>query len=611
MRDRRYTTLRMPGLHGLLLASLALMRAPASADVTLSFDPYPPDIPIPAGADSITIPGRNDSGRAFCDFHITLPWECGVFIHRVDLRGVGEAPGFGDWDVDDNANHRSQETSDADETDNVLDRPSDTVWVDCRGAGGEEGGEEGAGRPVPPGSAFDIRITLSSRLTEDCSLRVWPSDESGSAIVGLRGLRLERGPRSVAIRSTRHTGSSISLRARNATDTRILGLYAQFASRTAIESWEERNPETGAALHGQTVSSELDERVLVEFVRAVEAGELLETKLEIRAPSPDHGPLYLVVEPVLDVSFRRGHVLGGADVGLSDAISVLRFLFLGGDSPSCMASADADDSDRVDLADAVYLLGYLYLGTPAPPPPPFGRCGPDPTPGALDCAGYEDLTACRRRRATEDIGYGDTIPGILEDAESRLYTYSATAGDRVRIRMSASAALVDDALELLDPTGAVVDRGARVDGSLVLQRTIERSEPLTIRASGTPAGGEPVAFGVNLLRENEPPRATPIGWGETVRGGIDAPAQFDAYSFAAEAGDVVRVRMVDTSGSVFFRPQIEILDGAGAELTEPLWDDFLAEVDVTIDRPGTCFLLASSHGGSGIGSYALTIERLN
>jgi hypothetical protein len=65
-------------------------------------------------------------------------------------------------------------------------------------------------------------------------------------------------------------------------------------------------------------------------------------------------------------------------VDLSDAITVLGFLFLGDPrSLECEKSADADDSGTLDLTDVLAILNHLFLAGPAPPPP-FGACGADP-----------------------------------------------------------------------------------------------------------------------------------------------------------------------------------------------------------------------------------------
>jgi hypothetical protein len=67
--------------------------------------------------------------------------------------------------------------------------------------------------------------------------------------------------------------------------------------------------------------------------------------------------------------------------------TILSYLFLGEDDPPCLDAADADDGGTVDITDALYILGYLFLGT-APPPPPATDPGPDPTPDFLGCLGF-------------------------------------------------------------------------------------------------------------------------------------------------------------------------------------------------------------------------------
>jgi hypothetical protein len=54
---------------------------------------------------------------------------------------------------------------------------------------------------------------------------------------------------------------------------------------------------------------------------------------------------------------------------------------------SCRSAADANDNGRVNIADAIYVLSHVIVGT-APPPPPFPGCGTDPTGDALECAAF-------------------------------------------------------------------------------------------------------------------------------------------------------------------------------------------------------------------------------
>ncbi len=81
--------------------------------------------------------------------------------------------------------------------------------------------------------------------------------------------------------------------------------------------------------------------------------------------------------------FLRGDANRDGAIDISDAISVLRYLFRGGDPFSCEDSADANDSGGIDLADAVYILRFLFAKGPTPPAPGPAIAGFDPTPDAL------------------------------------------------------------------------------------------------------------------------------------------------------------------------------------------------------------------------------------
>ncbi|MBN1441547.1 MAG: CotH kinase family protein, partial [Planctomycetes bacterium] len=86
-----------------------------------------------------------------------------------------------------------------------------------------------------------------------------------------------------------------------------------------------------------------------------------------------------------DELFVRGEVNGDGERDISDAVTILRFLFTGTAVVGCLDAADADDSGEVDISDAVTLLGHLFLDG-RPLPFPCEAPGVDPTPDALDCA---------------------------------------------------------------------------------------------------------------------------------------------------------------------------------------------------------------------------------
>lgn len=86
--------------------------------------------------------------------------------------------------------------------------------------------------------------------------------------------------------------------------------------------------------------------------------------------------------------FLRGDSNADGGLNIADAVYLLGFLFPGVAGPNplqCRDAADANDDGGLNIADAVAILGTLFGFPPVPLPPPFGNCGPDPTSDALDC----------------------------------------------------------------------------------------------------------------------------------------------------------------------------------------------------------------------------------
>jgi hypothetical protein len=57
------------------------------------------------------------------------------------------------------------------------------------------------------------------------------------------------------------------------------------------------------------------------------------------------------------------------------------------DAPGDGKAADANDDGGAGISDAVYSLGYLFLGGPTPPAP-YPGCGTESTEDALGCEDY-------------------------------------------------------------------------------------------------------------------------------------------------------------------------------------------------------------------------------
>jgi hypothetical protein len=91
-----------------------------------------------------------------------------------------------------------------------------------------------------------------------------------------------------------------------------------------------------------------------------------------------------------DCNFKETATMPTMAVDISDAAAVISFLFLTGSwkfHPPCLDACDANDDGRIDLADSVTILRYLFkFGPPLPAPGPTSR-GTDPTGDKLDCKG--------------------------------------------------------------------------------------------------------------------------------------------------------------------------------------------------------------------------------
>ena len=80
-----------------------------------------------------------------------------------------------------------------------------------------------------------------------------------------------------------------------------------------------------------------------------------------------------------ETRLRRGDCNHDGEVDISDAICILGWLFLGGETPKCVAAANTNGDAEEDISDATYLLSHLFLGGLAPVAP-FPECGPSSLP---------------------------------------------------------------------------------------------------------------------------------------------------------------------------------------------------------------------------------------
>jgi len=151
-------------------------------------------------------------------------------------------------------------------------------------------------------------------------------------------------------------------------------------------------PETMITVGGKPLSSPefISDELIVGNAPPLASGE--ELGLRAVAASDDRGVGVLengirYQAPDGGASFIRGDPNQDGKVNISDAINVLGFLFLGNPtSIACLDAADGDASGHIDLTDAIFVLQFLFLGG-REPAPPFPTCG-SPATALLGCGSF-------------------------------------------------------------------------------------------------------------------------------------------------------------------------------------------------------------------------------
>ncbi len=117
--------------------------------------------------------------------------------------------------------------------------------------------------------------------------------------------------------------------------------------------------------------------------------------------------------------FERGDADGNRAIEISDAITILGYLFFGNPQTlSCAAAADSNGDQEIDLADGVSILGYLFLGGTSPVAP-FPACGADPAVPGLGCDAYTGCESGNQPPAaafTATPGFGAVPLDVTFDA---------------------------------------------------------------------------------------------------------------------------------------------------------------------------------------------------
>jgi hypothetical protein len=88
---------------------------------------------------------------------------------------------------------------------------------------------------------------------------------------------------------------------------------------------------------------------------------------------------------VIRKAFIRGDSNQDKRIDIADTVFMLSYIFMGGRAPTCEDAFDSNNDSRLDISDPIFLLNYLFMGT-AQPSHPYPIPGVDPDLDSLGCA---------------------------------------------------------------------------------------------------------------------------------------------------------------------------------------------------------------------------------
>ena len=227
------------------------------------------------------------------------------------------------------------------------------------------------------------------------------------------------------------------------------------------------------------------------------------------------------------------------------------------------------------------------------------------------------------------IAYGQTASGELTNWQPYVaYALMAQAGHVVRIRMDATGGSLDPLLKVWDESGnklATDDDSGGDYNALIEELVISRAGRYLIQAHRNGSGTGSFRLKVTRLElptDTPAPTDTPvpteiptlaartIAFGQSANGELTDAQSYADYVLMAQAGDIARISMEATSGSL--DPLLKVWDESGNKLATD--DDSGGGFNALIERlvlPRSGRYLIQAHRlNSGTGDYRLVVKRL-
>ena len=208
------------------------------------------------------------------------------------------------------------------------------------------------------------------------------------------------------------------------------------------------------------------------------------------------------------------------------------------------------------------------------------------------------------------VGFGETTCATLALGATDVYSFEAVAGDVVWIRMTEETSELEPRLELYDPDGRfVTGSSGNNESAEILDHALAMTGRYTIHAfdSGDNDTGD---YCLHVQRTTEPGNAALLEEGPVQCDTLDSTAEIDAWTFEAEAGDIVWIRMQEVDAQL--EPRLRLYRPDGTLLATGASNDVTSDIlDRTLPDPGTYTLLATDSGTDDVGAYCLHLVNIS
>jgi len=195
---------------------------------------------------------------------------------------------------------------------------------------------------------------------------------------------------------------------------------------------------------------------------------------------------------------------------------------------------------------------------------------------------------------------------IANPVDRAFYAFGALAGDAITLRLVVTSGSLYALLELYSPTGTRVGYSSSYSTPTV-NATFSAAGIYTVivsDANRTATGN----YSLVWQKLNGPCNPSTISCGQPVAGSLTGAAQLNVYTFTANAGDKITLRLAVTSGS--FYALLELYSPAGTSLGSS-WSYYTPTVDATLSTAGTHTVIVSDGNRRATGNYSLVWQKLN